>query len=111
MNEIPLNEIDLRIAFHLSTGNWPVWHPDSTKSHPKGETFRGKPKSIYAEWIEDLRGKNFVRRKYQLETGNFPVDEGKRGTYYYQSYIQWLEETSVLNEGVIKEIKTILNYK
>jgi hypothetical protein len=90
---------DLRIAFKMNTGEYPLWakNHDGRSDYGTGFT-KGVPRSIYGDWLEDQSGKRskYLRDLYYDRNRDLPTRDYFRGTgpgkdVLIQDYILWLE--------------------
>lgn len=114
-----INETDLRLAFHMDTGNLPMW---SQKEWLKKELKNGYPSSEYGRWLEENAGNHrWLQRAFQFENQKAPIYKSKnkhlyksgfRRYYHYiiQSvysgdYCYWLEQRILKTKPeVVKDI-------
>ena len=102
-----MSEFDIRLAFHMDTGNMPLWSYD----YWRYRTLRhGHPTSEYGRWLEEHAGNSrYLRRAFQFENQTAPT---YKSVYDYQDlevftkeYIFWLEEKMLSrHSGLIKDI-------
>jgi len=105
-----MNATDLRIAFKMDTGYYPLW---ATNHNGKRVTdlwgtpldyssfgfTKGVPTSLYGRWLEDKTGKSsrYLRELYFSRTHDIPTwffHEPRRefdGGPLVRDYIYWLE--------------------
>jgi len=120
-----MTEMDLRIAFKMDTGYYPLW----AKNHkgkpisgrdgwsgfaPQTFTFiKGVPTSLYGRWLEEKTGKSskYLRDLYFNRTKEIPTwhyyNPGKEydGGPLIRDYIYWLESFIIkFKPEVIREI-------
>ncbi len=101
-----MNITDLRIAFKIDTGNYPLWtKTHDGKSMHGTDLLRGYPRTIYGLWLEDQIGKTkYLRDRYfhvikdaptKFYFGRCQAYNGLKKTLYYDilygKYIEWLE--------------------
>ena len=111
-----MNSTDLRIAFKMDTGYYPLWAKNHDGSDIRSTTFiKGHPSTIYGLWLEDQIGKpKYLRDRYYKLNKDLPtkfyfgkfvtstVTFHRRGLSRYQGthdpvdvlysdYILWLE--------------------
>ena len=92
-----MNATDLRIAYKMDTGYYPLWAENHDGRDIWGtQTFvKGYPCSRYGLWLEDqtksgreLRN-TFYRKFNEIPTSNY-FAPGMREVFY-KEYIEWLE--------------------
>jgi hypothetical protein len=111
-----MNVTDLRIAFKMDTGQYPLWSQDHDgkdlrtarmkgriwpfrvfrESPPKTTFLKGHPRTIYGLWLEDKIGKpKYLRDRFYKVTGETPNKFyfGPIGNkdVLFGDYIEWLE--------------------
>jgi hypothetical protein len=102
-----MNVTDLRIAFKMDTGDYPLWSKTHDGKDMYGTSWqRGYPRSIYGLWLEDKIGKTkYLRDKYFKVTSEMPTSDFFGQPYYwnrgwfryhrnvviYGDYCEWLE--------------------
>jgi len=116
-----MTEMDLRIAFKMDTGYYPLWakNHDGRGIRHGGEynppvfTFiKGVPTSLYGRWLEEKTGKTskYLRDLYHRKTGEQPTWYYFRPGYYkddvlIRDYCWWLESFILkFKPEVVKEI-------
>lgn len=86
-----MSETDLRFAFHMDTGSWPMWSYDSWA---KKVLNYGHPTSEYGRWLEERAGNyHWLQRAYQFENKIAPIYTSKNKSYYKNGrrrYWQWI---------------------
>ena len=116
-----MNQTDLRIAFKMDTGLYPLWAKgydgESIKNVWGKTTFsfiKGVPTSVYGRWLEEKTGKSsrYLRDLYLNKTGGKPTwhyyNPGREtdGGPLIRDYIYWLE--SFIIQFKSEEIKKII---
>jgi hypothetical protein len=106
-----MTETDLRFAFHMDTGNFPMWSYDYWMEKVLNH---GHPTSEYGQWLEEHTGNSragnprWLQRAYQFQNQSAPVYRSEGKSYYrsgrrrsYQwiirnvydaAYCYWLEQ-------------------
>jgi hypothetical protein len=101
-----MSETDLRFAFHMDTGSFPMWSYDYWMEKVLNH---GHPTSEYGQWLEERAGdRRWLQRAFQFETQSAPLYKSKCKSYYrsgrrryyhwaiqnvYEAnYVFWLEE-------------------
>jgi hypothetical protein len=107
-----INETNLRFAFHMDAGNFPMRNGDEKVLD------NGYPTSEYGRWLEEHAGNAiWLQRTYQFENKTAPIHNSprrcfKRWSLTYQKvydapYCFWLEERILKKRPEI--IKNILH--
>jgi len=117
-----MNETDLRIAFKMDTGMYPLWAKNHNgkpiggwdySSAPRFTWIKGIPTSQYGRWLEEKTGKSskYLRDLYFNRTKEIPTwhyyNPGKEydGGPLIRDYIYWLESFIIkFKPEVIREI-------
>ena len=108
-----MNVTDLRIAFKMDTGEYPLWSHDHDGKDlrsarivgrtwifrpdpPKTTFIKGHPRTVYGLWLEDKIGKpKYLRDRFYKVTGEIPNKFyfGQIGSkdVLFGDYIEWLE--------------------
>ena len=104
-----MNEFDVRFAFHMDTGNMPLW----SYNYWRHKTLRnGHPTSEYGQWLEERAGNyRYLRRAFQFENENH-ISATYKSIYAHETlevftkqYVFWLEERILSrHSGLIKDI-------
>ena len=114
-----MNENDVRFAFHMDTGNFPMWSYDYWMEKVLNH---GHPTSEYGRCLEERAGNHqWLQRAFQSQNQSAPIYKSKCKSYYRSGrrryyhlaiqnvydapYIYWLEQR-ILNKHseVIKNI-------
>lgn len=96
-----MTEMDLRIAFKMDTGYYPLWAKNhdgsSVADHEKYAaaefTFiKGVPTSLYGRWLEEKTGKTskYLRELYYKRTGEKPT-----WFYFQPGYDRYREDVLI----------------
>jgi hypothetical protein len=116
-----MNEIDVRLAFHMDTGRMPLKEKkefiidyEDYESEVKEEEIisysyrHGIPTSEYGEWLEEKLGnEKLLRKRYFTEEWGLSV---KKGYYTFSDtfsseYCFWLEQIVLAKRrGIVKSI-------
>ena len=110
-----MTEMDLRIAFKMDTGYYPLWAKNHDGSNIPSTSFtfiKGVPTSLYGRWLEEKTGKTstYLRDLYHRKTGEQPTWYYFRPGYYkdnflIRDYCWWLESFILkFKPEVVKEI-------
>lgn len=104
-----MNSTDLRIAYRMDTGDYPLWahdHSGRDLGYSQKSFQKGHPCTNYGLWLEDKIGKpKYLRDRYFKVTSDPPNKfyygdwkssngfSGKRENVdvLYADYIEWLE--------------------
>jgi hypothetical protein len=99
-----MNRTDLRIAFKMDTGEGALWAEDHDGTDIGGygnrpTTFiKGRPRSIYGEWLEEQIGKpkylrdRFYKLHKEIPMSNYFGGCTRRYPVYHEDYIEWMED-------------------
>jgi hypothetical protein len=107
-----MTETDLRFAFHMDTGSFPMWSYDYWMEKVLNH---GHPTSEYGKWLEERAGDHkWLQRAYQFENRFAPIYQSKNKSYYrsgHRRYYHWVIQNVYDVDYIYWLEKRILNKK